>query len=185
MGYPGPVTRLYVFALLVFIIGCGGAGPYGYARDYVPLGDEESHLESATGISYEEVRRDPVDFQSTKLGWFGVVTEVNVDSSGAGTITMTYRTLSARNLCEDERDSSCRVTVSERAGGPFTAQVQLRQSELDGQKKLWVGSLVKVYGSPTGELDSESGGPIIAADFHRHWPRGTYVTTGARRSMRR
>lgn len=179
------MNRLPVLALLVSFFGCGGAGPYGYAREYVPLGDEEPHIEGATEITYEEVRRDPIDFQSTKVGWFGVVTAVNVDGSGAGTITMTYRTLSARNLCEDERDSSCRVTVSERAGGPFTAQVQLRSNELSGEKKLWIGSLVKIYGAPTGELDPESGGPVLQADFHRHWPRGTYVTTGARGSMRR
>lgn len=176
---------LLSLCVLLWTPACGGAGPYGYAREYVPLGDEEDHIESATEITYEEVRRDPVDFQSTKVGWFGVVTDVNVDSSGAGTITMTYRTLSARNLCEDERDSSCRVTVSEREGGSFTAQVRLRSSELAGEKKLWIGSLVKIYGSPTGELDRESGGPILQADFHRHWPRGTYVTTGARGNMRR
>lgn len=182
MRYPGGVRY---FALFVLVLGCGGAGPYGYAREYVPLGDEEPHIESATEITYEEVRRDPEDFRSTKLGWFGVVTEVNVDGNGAGTITMTYRTLGARNLCDDERASSCRVTVSERAGGPFTAQVQLRPDELSGEKKLWIGSLVKIYGTPTGELDRESGGPILQAEFHRHWPRGTYVTTGARRNMRR
>lgn len=164
---------------------CGGAGPYGYAREYAPLGDEESFLEGASPISYEEVRRDPQEFQATDLGWFGLVTDVDVDDSGAGTVRMTYRTLSARNLCADERASSCRVTVSDRAGGPFAATMNLSAEELDGERRLWVGSLVKVYGKPTGELDPETGGPILAADFHRHWPRGTYVTTGARGSMRR
>ena len=179
------MKRLDLLACALLLSACGGAGPYGYAREYVPLGDEEAHIEGATEITYEEVRRDPVDFQSTQLGWFGVVTGVNVDGNGAGTVTMTYRTLSARNLCEDERASSCRVTVSERAGGSFTAQVQLRSNELSGEKKVWIGSLLKIYGSPTGELDPESGGPILQADYHRHWPRGTYVTTGARGSMRR
>ena len=170
--------------LAVFCLACGGGGLYGYAREYAPLSAEEDHLEAATDISYEEVRRDPVDFQSTKLGWFGVVTDLDVGDDGQGTISMTYRTLAARNLCRDETSGSCRVTVSERAGGPFSAQVTLRPEERAGEDRLWRGSLVKIYGSPNGEFDEE-GGPIVVADWHRHWPRGAYVTTGARGSMRR
>lgn len=171
--------------MLLLVAGCGGAGPYGFAREYVPLDAEEQYLEAASGISYEEVRRDPVDFQSTLVGWFGVVTSVEPRDDGTALVRMTYRTLSARNLCADERDSSCRVTVSEREGGPFTAIVRLSPAELSGDARVWAGSLLKIYGNPTGELDPETGGPILRAAFHRHWPHGKYVTTGARAAMRR
>ncbi len=171
--------------MLLLVAGCGGAGPYGFAREYVALGAEEQYAEAASGLSYEEVRRDPADFQSTLLGWFGIVTSVEPQGDGTALVRMTYRTLSARNLCADERDSSCRVTVSERAGGPFTAIVRLSSAELTGNERVWAGSLLKIYGNPTGELDPETGGPILRAVFHRHWPHGKYVTTGARAVMRR
>lgn len=169
--------------LVLFLAACGGAGPYGYAREYVPLGDEEEYLEGEQRVTYEDVRRDPQEFQSARLGWFGVVTEV--DSSGdRALVHMTHRIHRERHLCEDERDSSCRVTVSDRQSGPFTAVVDLQPEDRSGQDRVWTGSLLKVYGAPTGEFD-EGGGPVIRADWYRHWPRGKYVTTGAAASMRR
>lgn len=137
-------------------------------------------MEAATEVSYEDVRRDPADYTSVSVGWFGVVTGVGAD----GLVSMTYRTLAARNLCSDERDSSCRVTVSEREGGPFSARMEIRPEDREGENRLWVGSLVKVYGSPTGDFDEE-GGPILQSAWYRLWPHGKYVTTGARGSMRR
>lgn len=177
-------TRLnrafFVGAISAVFAGCGGGGQYGYAPEYAPLSSEDSHMEAVTEVSYEDIRRDPADYASVTVGWFGVVTAV----LEGGAVEMTYRTLAARNLCRDERDSSCRVTVSERAGGPFTARLQMRPEDLDGENRLWIGSLVKAYGSPQGDFD-ENGGPIIQADYYRHWPRGTYVTTGSRGNMRR
>jgi hypothetical protein len=76
------------------------------------------------------------------------------------------------------------VTVSDRQSGPFTAKLAIRPEDQSGQDRLWTGSLVRVYGHPTGEFDEE-GGPVIQAEWYRHWPRGKYVTTGAAASMRR
>ena len=163
---------------------CGGGGAYGFAREYVPLGEEEAHLETATEVTYEDVRRDPQEFQSTTLAWFGVVTSVQTEGSNAS-VQMTFRTLAARNLCGDETAGSCRVTVSERAGGPFTATLTMRAEDTTADEtRLYNGSLLRVFGSPTGEFDDD-GGPILNATWYRHWPRGKYVTTGARGSMRR
>ncbi len=179
------MKRATFLASLLSIAACGGGGPYGFAHEYAPFGDEETHMDAAAQVSYEDVRRDPADFQSVTVGWFGVITEVGLDENGSGTIAVTHRTLAARNLCADERSSSCRVTVSERAGGPWTAQLTVRVDDLGGEDRVWIGSLVKVYGTPTGELDPEHGGPVLEAAWYRHWPRGKFVTTGARNSMRR
>ncbi len=169
--------------LVVLLAACGGAGPYGYAREYEPLGDEEEWAEREQRIPYEDVRRDPADHVSSTVGWFGVVT--GVDASGdRARVAMSFRTHQARHLCEDERDSSCRVTVSDRSSGPFTAVVALRPEDQSGQDRVWQGSLLKVYGSPNGEFDDQ-GGPVVEAQWYRHWPRGNYVTTGAAASMRR
>lgn len=180
-------TRVHRFApALLLLTACGGAGQYGFAREYVPLDAEEPYIEETTEISYEEVRRDPADFSEATVAWFGVVTAVAVDPSGSAPalVSMTFRTHQARHLCRDETRGSCRVTVSERAGGPFSALVEIRPDDRDGETRLWNGSLLKVYGVPTGDFDDE-GGPILRARWYRHWPRGYFVTTGAAGAMRR
>lgn len=175
---------LSILALGVCFAGCGG-GSYGFTREYVTLSDEDDYAEQATEVSYEEVKRDPASFRSQTIGWFGVVTAVELDAAtGQARVAMSQRIHQDRHLCADERESSCRVTVSERANGPFTAVVTLRPEDRDGEGHVWLGSLLKVYGSPNGEFDAE-GGPVITTRYYRHWPRGTYVTTGDRNRMRR
>lgn len=182
------MTRVLAFLFVLVIpsslVGCGGAGQYSYAREYVPLGDEEDFMEQTSAVTYEEVRRDPADFRESQVGWFGIVTGVQPGEGGNATVALTFRNYRERHLCADERASSCRVTVSERVGGPFSILLQMRPEDRDGQERIWVGSLIKVYGSPTGDFDDE-GGPLVRAAYYRHWPRGTYVTTGAAGSMRR
>jgi len=168
------------FALLA---ACGGGGAYGYAPTYVPLSAEEDHLEAAVDLSYEEVRRDADGHRSTTLGWFGTVERLQVEGDRA-TVRLSLRTLAARNLCADETDGSCRVTVSDREGGTFTTTLTLRPEDREGEDKLWQGSLVRVYGRPSGDVNDEDG-VFLETTWYRHWPRGTYVTTAARGSMRR
>jgi hypothetical protein len=55
---------------------------------------------------------------------------------------------------------------------------------VEGPSRLWTGSLLKVYAHVTDGGGEESG-PILQAEWYRHWPHGTYVTTGARGVMRR
>lgn len=168
---------------MLALAGCGGAGAYGYAPIYAPLSAEEDLLEAAVDLSYEEVRRDADGHRSTLLGWFGTVERLERDGEQA-TVRLSLRTLAPRNLCADETDGSCRVTVSERAGGTFTTSFPLRAEDREGESKLWQGSLVRVYGRPTGEVNDEDG-VFLETAWYRHWPRGTYVTTAARGAMRR
>ena len=90
----------------------------------------------------------------------------------------------ARHLCGDQFDSSCRVTVSEKGGGPWTAVLTLHPEDREGRDKLGPGSLLKVYGHVTTEYD-DRGGPIVNADYYRHWPFGKYVNTARAGNMRR
>lgn len=168
----------------VVAAGCGG-NPYGYARRYVPLDAEERFIEKASNPSYEHVRRHLTESRDELIGWFGTVDDVEVDvATGEARVALSLRTHQKRHLCADHREGSCRVTVSESTGGPFTAEVTLRPDDRVGRDKVWKGSLLKVYGTPTGELD-DRGGPILQTEYYRHWPTGTYVTTAARRTMRR
>ena len=176
------LALLLILASLPALAGCGG-GQYGFARTYEPTSEEEPYMERmAAAVSYEEVRRDPAQFRSATLGWFGVVTAVTPDGANAR-VALTHRIHQDRHLCSDETAGSCRVTVSDRQSGPFTAIVRLTPEDREGQLRVWVGSLLNVYGSPNGEFD-EQGGPVIQAAYYRHWPRGYYVTTGAAGSMR-
>jgi hypothetical protein len=176
-----------VTALSILLPACGGAGRYGYAQTYVALGDEESWVARANNEAvYDEVRRMPESYRAQTLSFFGVVTGVEgAHGSTPARVSIQIRTHQARHLCDDETDRSCRVTVSARDGGPLTAVVSLRPDDAAGENRVQVFSLLRVFGSLVpGEYDA-AGGPVIRADFYRHWPRGEYVTTDAASAMRR
>ncbi|MDH5672329.1 MAG: hypothetical protein OEZ06_09280 [Myxococcales bacterium] len=166
-------------------VACGGGNPYGYAPEYAPLSEEEPHFERGVALSYEEVRRNPAGFADRDLAWFGVVTGIeSKGASGEAIVALELRTHQPRHLCSDQFDSSCRVTVSATGGGPFSALLTLRPEDRGGRDRVYEGSLLKVYGRVTPDFD-DNGGPILRADYYRHWPRNTYVTPGHRRAMRR
>jgi hypothetical protein len=170
--------------MVLLLLGCG-SGRYGYAREYSFLPDEESHARHANQDAvYDEVRRMPDHFNGQVITWFGVVTSVR-NTGGAARVAMDVRTHQTRHLCEDETEASCRVTVSEQSGGPFTAVLQLHPEDVTGEHRLQAGSLVRVYGTVVpGEYD-DNGGPVLRAQYYRHWPRGQYVTTADANAMRR
>jgi len=177
------VLRQVSVSSLLFVLGCGG-NPYGYAPEYVTLSDEEPYAERAAELSYEDVRRDPDSFSDRTLGWFGVVTSLKQEQAGRARLGLILRFHQPRHLCSGPSDDTCRVTISEREAGPFTAIIELRPEDTVGSARLNVGSLVRVYGHVTGDLDDE-GGPVLSADYYRYWPHGSYVTTGASSRMRR
>lgn len=173
-------------ALSVVVAGCGGAGPYGYAREYEPIDGERAWIERSHELSYEEVRRmRPEVAANETVGWFGVVTEEPVTEGSSMRLTLSLRAHQERHLCDAAESSSCRVTVSQREIGVFTATISPRPEDLaEGRNRLWTGSLVRVYGTPTG-VNDEQDRPVIQGQWYRHWPHGTYVTTFAASSMRR
>ena len=170
---------------LATLASCGGSGQYSYAREYEPLSEEEDLFEKAETVNYEDVRRDPEAYKTKLVSWFGLVTGVTTDrTTGKAKVSMDLRFHQERHLCFDQFDSSCRVTISERSGGPFTAIIELRPEDASGENRLYEGSLLRVYGKPNGEFDDQ-GGPILVASYYRHWPRNTFVTTSMQSKMRR
>jgi hypothetical protein len=176
--------RCLALSLTLATMACGGGGQYCFARTYSPLGSEGSHFEQAQQPTYQDLIREPNKYKEVEIGWFGVVTGMTNAPQGRTRLTLSLRAHQARHLCAEESSSSCRVTVSEASIATFTADVDLAASERDGKDRLWQGSLVKVYGKYTGEYSEETG-PVINSVYHRHWPRGSYVTTAQRASMRR
>lgn len=168
------------------LAGCGGT-PYGFAREYTTYGDEDAFFEQASAATYEDVRRSAPDYTGSLIGWFGVVTAVAVeDDNDQATVRVQFehRVHQDRHLCRDERSVSCRVTVAARSGGNFSALLHLRPEDVSGQDRLNVGSLLKIYGTPQGQLSAD-GDPVVEARYYRHWPRGYFVTTASRDEMRR
>lgn len=169
---------------LPLLLACS-SNPYGYAPQYAPLSQEEPYLEKGVDQSYEEVRRDPSSHRQELIAWFGVVEDVQqLGSSEQVRVALGLHFHQERHLCIDQFDSSCRVTISDKAGGPFSAILRLKPEDREGRDRVYGGSLLKIYGHVTTDYD-DRGGPIIKADYYRHWPRGTYVTTRRAVNMRR
>jgi hypothetical protein len=180
-------SRPRAVALLVAWLGlaaCGGSHNYNHARSYEPLRAERGHHERGQVVPYEDVKRDPNGFKDTEIAWFGVVRGLEELPDGKARLALELRAHQARHQCAERSESSCRLTIAERDLGPFSVDVALAADEKSGRDRVWVGSLLKIYGRPTGDYD-DRGGPILAVDYYRHWPRGTYVTTGQRGGMRR
>ncbi len=215
VGHNGAVKTAIVsllgFVCGIGVIGCGGAS-YGYSRTYEPLSEEESYLADAdVHLTYEEVRRAPRAHANAKLAWFGVVQEMHavpcvkglsqreLSDCQAGKklmeVFLSYRTHRQRHLCSDANDSSCRVTVSDRDGGKVVARMSIPAEELEGDERIWRGSLLRIYGNP--EVPENMPGPeslevpdeeipvIVNVEWFRHWPAGRYVTSGDASHMRR
>ena len=181
-------TRSSLFALALVsllpqLAACAG-NPYGYAPEYAPLSEEEPYFEKGLALGYEEVRRDPITYQPKLIGWFGVVSEVQKGEGGAVRVALDLRFHQQRHLCMDQFDESCRVTISDKTGGPFTAVLTLRPEDLEGRDRVYAGSLLKVYGHVTTDYD-DRGGPNVKTDYYRHWPRNTYVSSSHAVNMRR
>jgi hypothetical protein len=176
-------VRIEAVIVLVALGGCGG-GQYGFSRTYEPLITERPHLEKAQELPLEDVRKAPYDYKTVEVAWFGVVQSIHELEDGRTELYLAARVHQARHLCRDEYQDSCRITVSESSPGNFVARLKLKGEERTGKERVWVGSLFKIYGTPTGDYD-EKGDPVLDTAYYRHWPRGFYVTTAQRSGMTR
>jgi hypothetical protein len=163
---------------------CGGGGRYNFDIKYHPLKAEKSFYAKCEDINYEEIKKDPLKYRGANLAWFGVVRNLETGKDGSMTLTLEYRSYRERHLCDDSLvKSSCRVTVSDKTQGTFTTTIKPHSEDKEGKHRINYKSLLRIYGTPTGEYNDD-GGPILTCDFYRHWPPGTYVTTAASKLMR-
>jgi hypothetical protein len=178
----GRGMRALWLGLALMVVGCHSPGVYGYSVDYAPLDEEEDALEEATDYDPVMAERDPKTWKERKVSTFGVVVHRGPARGKFTPLTLSVRSLSTRNLCEEEGEHTCRVTVSERGHGTVEALVQLGTEDDIGKLRVTPKSLVRVV----GRLDYSKGpAPVLHADYYRHWPRNEYVTTEARSYMTR
>ncbi|MFO0674449.1 MAG: hypothetical protein U0235_33370 [Polyangiaceae bacterium] len=174
-----------VLAIAALSVACGGAGPYGHSPTYAPLADEEQALAGSRELDPVMFQRQPDEWKKTPISLFGIVTRRSPGPSGATELLLSVRRLEPRNLCESMRDDdSCRVTVSDREFGVVHALVTLRPEDEVGEKSMGLGSLVRVVGTASGEVDAKDGTSVLRASYYRHWPRYFFVTKAAAREMR-
>jgi len=179
------VMRRLVFAVPLLLLGCHSAGPYGFSRAYQPLSAEESAVDGAREYDPVMAERDKDDWHKGTTSLFGVVKSRASAKNGGAYLTLSMRTLSERNLCDDFDEDTCRVTVSEHEHATVHATVKLSKEDDIGQYSIGKGSLVRVVGKLTDEVDAEDGGPVLSVSYYRHWPRHYYVTTADSAQMTR
>jgi hypothetical protein len=175
-------SRLFVLGFAC-VMGCSSAGPYGFSRTYTPLDAEEDAAEGAKEYDPVMAQRDKAEWKKTKVSLFGIVNKRAAGPGGTAYLTLSVRTLEVRNLCEELDEATCRVTVGEREFAIVHAVLKLSPSDDIGEKSLNRGSLVRVVGKLTDDVDPEDGSPVLKADYYRHWPRNFFVTTASRPDM--
>ncbi|HVY32389.1 MAG TPA: hypothetical protein VHB79_37890 [Polyangiaceae bacterium] len=169
--------------LLAFATACSSAGPYGFSRTYTPLSAEEDAAQGAREFDPVMAERDKAEWTKHKTTLFGIVTKRAEGPSGTAYVTLSVRNLEIRNLCEALDEETCRVTVSEHEFAVLHAQLKLLPADDIGEKSLNRGSLVRIVGKLTDEVDKDDGALVIKADYYRHWPRNYFVTTASRPDM--
>jgi len=167
------------------LFGCHSAGPYGYARQYQPLSAESDASQGAREFDPVMAERDKEDWKKNTVSLFGIVKGRSSAKSGGAYLTLSMRTLSERNLCDDFDEDTCRVTVSEHEHATVHAVVKLSSEDDIGEHSVGKGSLVRVIGKLTDEVDPDDGAAVLRASYYRHWPRHFFVTTAMASGMTR
>ena len=168
---------------LVLVTACSSAGPYGFSRTYSPLDAEANAAEGAREYDPVMAERDKAEWTKHKTSLFGIVNKRAEGPGGMAYVTLSVRTLEVRNLCEALDEQTCRVTVGQHEFAVVHALLKLSPGDDIGEKSLNRGSLVRVVGKLTDEVDPEDGTPVVKAEYYRHWPRNFFVTTASRPDM--
>jgi hypothetical protein len=174
-----------VVGLALGWLGCHSPGPYGHSATYAPLSEEENALEGAKSYDPVMAERDKSEWRTQDVSVFGIVTSRAEGPGGSAYLTLSVRTLSERNLCDEGGEETCRVTVSEREHAVVHALAELSSEDDIGKVSVGPNSLLRVVGRIVDNVDSVDGNPVIRAKYYRHWPNNYYVTTAARSYMRR
>jgi hypothetical protein len=169
-------TALGALAVALALSGCHSAGHYGYARSYEPLSEEEDAAEGAREFDPVMLEREPESWRGTKLSIFGIVKARSEAPDGGAYLTLSVRRLLDRNLCDTMDQDTCRVSVTDHEFGLIHAIVKLSPEDDIGKLSLSSGSLVRVIGTPTDNVDKNDGMRVLKGSYYRHWPRNYFVT---------
>jgi hypothetical protein len=175
--------------------GCAGAGPYGHAPDYVPLGSEREAVARARPYdgrlggerrpddAGRSARNADTNSRYPPVALFGVVDVRAVGPGGQALLKLGVRALEPHNVCQRAGDDdSCRVTVSDKDFGVAWALVALRAEDDTGPQAIGQRSLVRLVGTIAEDVSPVDGAPVVHATWYRHWPVRQYLAAGPTRS---
>lgn len=167
-----------ILTAILFTSACASGGRYGYARTYIPTGDEEDAAEDAAAYDPVMAQRRQHEWIGKKISIFGVVESVQPWTKGGNDVLLSIRRLQDRNLCLTHDDDTCRVTVTDHSFGMIHAIVSFPGEE-PGPR-----SLLRVIGTISENTHPKTGNWVLEVEFHRHWPGGEFVTLSQREFMR-
>jgi hypothetical protein len=168
-----------LLALALLVTACGGAGRWGYSRNYAPTADEKSALEGARELDAPMAALKPEAWRGQKVKFFMVVQDRKPAPGGGAYLTGKQHTLNEINGCENKYDeSSCRVTIKPTGHETVHAIVRLSGEDDVGKVAVASGSLVRVVGTITDATDPNDGKLVVQASFYRQWPMGYYAKEG-------
>lgn len=180
----GPMRRI-AFVLPFLLFACHSAGPYGFSRTYQPLSAEEAAAQGSREYDPVMAARDKDDWKKGSVSLYGVVKARSQSKDGSAYLTLSMRTLSDRNLCDDFDEDTCRVTVSDHEHAIVHANLKLASEDDIGEHSVGKGSLLRVIGKLSDEVDPQDGAPVLRASYYRHWPRHFFVTSADADHMQR
>lgn len=168
-----------LFALALLVTACGGAGRWGYSRNYAPTSEEKGATEGAKELDAPMAALKPEAWRGQKVKFFMVVQERKPAPGGGAYLTGKQHTLNEINGCENKfDDSSCRVTIKPTGHETVHAIVRLAGDDDVGKLAVGSGSLVRVVGTITDATDPNDGKLVVQASWYRQWPMGYYVKEG-------
>jgi hypothetical protein len=179
------MSRLPILSALILATACHSAGLYGHAQSYEPLSDEATAAADAKEYDPVMAKRQPEEWKNKPVKLFGVVVSRQEGPGGAADLKLSVRTLEPRNLCESTDEDSCRVTVSDHEHAMVHALVKLQGEDDIGKLSVGASSLLRIVGVIRDDVDPNDGTPVMQVEYYRHWPRGYFVTTKDRATMRR
>ena len=188
--------RMLQRSAVVFLL-CSGCGPglYGFSKYYVPSDAEEPLDKQAREYPYGTVAAKPSEFKGQLIAWFGIVESVTKTEDGRFLVRLSHNKHLDRHLCENETDSSCRVTVNFRSSGGFSVLLDLLPEDtLPSLNRIQAGTLIRVFGRVRCHDDGKAEmqceyddreGILLDGVYYRQWPARYYVTTRAMSTMHR
>lgn len=165
--------------LALALLGCGGAGRWGHARQYAPTTDEKSAIEGARDLDAPMATLKPEAWRGQKVKFFMVVSDRKPAPGGGAYLTGQLHTLNEINGCDNKFDEdSCRVTIKPTGHETVHAVVRLQPDDDVGELRVGTGSLVRVVGVLGDATDADDGKLVINATWYRQWPIGYYAKEG-------
>jgi len=165
--------------IAVLASACGGAGRWGYSRNYAPTSEEKSATEGARELDAPMAALKPEAWRGQKVKFFMVVQDRTPAPGGGAYLTGKQHPHNEINGCENKfDDSSCRVTIKPTGHETVHAIVRLESDDDVGKVAVGIGSLVRVVGTISDATDPNDGKLVIQAAWYRQWPMGYYVKEG-------